>query len=438
MAVFKKKLIQEGNILRKMAVYFALAGFCLFWLVRFEPAPCDFLLGLASIVWFADWVIHRRGLGLELPDWFLLGFVLVNLAGLTFTPILGNSFRFVMITIYLAILYIFLRQAFDDKSLRQTVIKLYIGCTILTGILIWIATIGLTIWRDPAKLSLLLNNVQLGFFTPSAFFKDPNVAGSFMAPAASYFAWRIIKEGLSAIRIMLFCFLTGSIFLTFSRGAVLSLAICCLILFWVTSAPRRRKLGLLFTSAVLVLVLPLALVFNPITDEWASKVFPHLPLIRRVITDGLNPASQVSTNDAENTSSGSLINRLLADYPSLIQYYDSGGRYYAWLAGTKVFLESPVLGSGPGSFEYYSPALEKELGAEKIVPSAHNLYIRVLAENGSVGFIFLTCFVIYSWRSARFPQDNFWIKSALIGVLVNAFFIDTLHHRHLWLLLALL
>jgi len=33
---------------------------------------------------------------------------------------------------------------------------------------------------------------------------------------------------------------------------------------------------------------------------------------------------------------------------------------------------------------------------------------------------------------------NLWITAALIALLFNAFFIDSLHHHHLWLLLALL
>ncbi|HHU86180.1 MAG TPA: hypothetical protein GXZ25_05145 [Peptococcaceae bacterium] len=61
----------------------------------------------------------------------------------------------------------------------------------------------------------------------------------------------------------------------------------------------------------------------------------------------------------------------------------------------------------------------------------------MLAENGILGFALLLAFFTNVWRKAR-HTDNLWIKAALIALLFNAFFIDSLHHRHLWLLLALL
>ena len=77
--------------------------------------------------------------------------------------------------------------------------------------------------------------------------------------------------------------------------------------------------------------------------------------------------------------------------------------------------------------------------------STHSLYIRVLTESGLLGFFsFLSLVILTVLRSLR---DNFRISTAtpyaaivtdsLAGVLFNIFFIDTLHWRHIWLLLAL-
>jgi len=125
--------------------------------------------------------------------------------------------------------------------------------------------------------------------------------------------------------------------------------------------------------------------------------------------------------------------REVAAYRADIQDYDAGrfANYYAalWLG-----LGNP-LGVGPGqSFLYLDYA-------------THNLFLRLLSENGVIGLISLTAFLLLTLvRSVtlsqrgtnRFQRSMFALVAAtLCGSLLNSLAIDTLHWRHLWLLLAL-
>jgi O-antigen ligase len=97
-------------------------------------------------------------------------------------------------------------------------------------------------------------------------------------------------------------------------------------------------------------------------------------------------------------------------------------------------LEKP-LGFGPGQAEVLFAVV------------THSTYIRVLFENGVIGFAAMTLFLLFSLTrsirlavSLRDPRGKmlFTFTAACIGgYLVNSAVIDTLHWRHIWLFLAL-
>lgn len=79
--------------------------------------------------------------------------------------------------------------------------------------------------------------------------------------------------------------------------------------------------------------------------------------------------------------------------------------------------------------------------------AAHNLYLRVFVENGWLGGVALGALLALSvWvalksanRSLPGAERSLYavVAGALVGVLVNSVFIDSLHWRHFWLLLGL-
>jgi O-antigen ligase len=116
-----------------------------------------------------------------------------------------------------------------------------------------------------------------------------------------------------------------------------------------------------------------------------------------------------------------------------VQSYDNG-RFGAQSESIK-WAERYPFGIGPGQFERYAHI------------SAHSMYARTLAEEGILGFLSLLVLILATlWaagRNAALGRDTYGIGSAAllgawVGALLNGFFVDTLHWRHLWLLAALI
>lgn len=80
----------------------------------------------------------------------------------------------------------------------------------------------------------------------------------------------------------------------------------------------------------------------------------------------------------------------------------------------------------------------------RLTPSAHNLYLRVLTENGIVGFVLIIgsmitiLFAMTGLRRMIYSTDILWLFSCLVGIIVQSFVIDTLHWRHFWILFGFL
>ena len=94
-----------------------------------------------------------------------------------------------------------------------------------------------------------------------------------------------------------------------------------------------------------------------------------------------------------------------------------------------------VFGIGPGQFEVLSPV------------ASHSLYVRVFAEQGILGLLFIIVFVIstlvFGLVNVARGRDTYGISAAALlaawcGLICNSFFVDTLHWRHLWLVVGLI
>ncbi|MEX1367245.1 MAG: hypothetical protein AB1Z98_29230, partial [Nannocystaceae bacterium] len=115
------------------------------------------------------------------------------------------------------------------------------------------------------------------------------------------------------------------------------------------------------------------------------------------------------------------------------QGYDDD-RFGNQAAALAVALQHP-LGIGPGATEVRFPI------------SAHSLYVRAFVENGVLGLWATLGLLLLSQARALWvalqPSDPASqrlltvVAAALVGVVVESSVIDTIHWRHLWLLLAL-
>jgi O-antigen ligase len=229
-----------------------------------------------------------------------------------------------------------------------------------------------------------------------AFFQDPNVFGPFLVPAAlilseELLAPRVLRASRLTMAIGLLALTLGVLF-SFSRGAWLNLAVGTVVMFVIISLRRGG----------------------------ARRAFTFLGV-------GVCVAALVAGAVAVSGTSGLLGERARP------QSYDAE-RFRAQAVGLEAAVRYP-LGAGPGQFEQIAPI------------SAHSTYVRVLAEQGLAGLVTLAALLIFTLgaalRNAFLGRDTYGIGSAALlgawcGILVNSFFIDTLHWRHLWLVAALI
>lgn len=87
--------------------------------------------------------------------------------------------------------------------------------------------------------------------------------------------------------------------------------------------------------------------------------------------------------------------RRLATFNSELRSRDLNGRVSAWTRGLSVFLDNPFLGVGAGAYASAIAATGEQATA------AHNVFLEVLAEHGSVGAALFMAIGISLWRRFR-------------------------------------
>jgi O-antigen ligase len=352
-------------------------------IVLIEPSPCDilFVICLAAACIFSYMSFSDN---IFLPLLLVVLFIEANLISLLFAAEdpLGAS-RFYLITFYLGVSWIFLIGLLQRYG---GVILEYLFSGYMVAALI-AAAVGITAYFHVIPYA----ETFLYFGRAMGPFKDANVYGPFLIPAVLYGLYRFERSHRWQQFLWLFAvvFLSIGVLLSFSRAAWGNYFICVFLYFLLPPWPSlkvRIKKGL-----ILFLLL--------------------LPVLIFVLTH-----SDVS----------SLFTQRLG-----FQSYDHD-RFGTQIASLHLAAEHP-LGIGAGQ-------------TERVLDySTHSLYIRVFTESGILGcFSFLSFILLTVLQSLR---DNFRenraspyaaiVTASLAGVLFNSFFIDTLHWRHFWFLLAL-
>ena len=222
-------------------------------------------------------------------------------------------------------------------------------------------------------------------FRAAGLFKDPNVFGAFPLPAVT-----LLLLGRPAmpwiLRICGLGLVLAPVPASQSRGAVLAVVVCVAVVGAVAAFRRWRRA----MSGALGLV-----------TLWALAVLGLIAV----------------------GGSGFAVRR----FTSLtLETYDVE-RFAGQLAGLTYLLQHPFsLGIGPGNYELV-------LGHD-----SHETYLRMLVETGPASLI---AFVLLIWAAVRQIRVNdrataAWVV-ALVGFVVCGLFIDTLHWRHMWLVMAM-
>ena len=133
-------------------------------------------------------------------------------------------------------------------------------------------------------------------------------------------------------------------------------------------------------------------------------------------------------------------------------------RLMYWTSGFRVFSQYPILGVGLGnsgflfldtvpSFGYRLPEIVNIASGSPQFPNPKNLWVRLLAETGIVGFsVFMTWLLILvlgAWALMKKGKDLNAILGlagllAILAQVFEGFSLDTFALPHLWIMLGLL
>ncbi len=361
-------------------------------IVIVEPALTDIICILALGLFFV--------LGMRIPPGFgvagfFLGLYLVaNILASAFAPEPVHSFRPVGVRFFMAASCLLFVCLIYENPKRVTAVLW--NAYVVAGLIAIFSGIA-------GYYGLAGNNEQLlEFGRVRALFNDPNVYGPFIVPVALYALARL--ETANTAQLFTYSALLGiscfGLLLGFSRGSWLNFIVAALLYFIIRirtqRAPEKRK-----------------------------RVVGTLILL--VIGGSIFVGGIASTDKIQN---------MLDERLKIVQYYDTGegGRLTRQLEIVKSIAVTPLgIGAGQSEQDYFFEG------------APHNVYLHVLIESGWIGgFSFIAFILLTVWKGARFFQlapdvDAVHIAAytCVIGVLVQSFFIDSTHWRHLFLLFAM-
>ena len=360
-------------------------GFALLGIVFFEPAPSD----LVFLVVIAVALVTGRFSFQRVPAaavGIIGAFLALSLLSAVEVLDAPRAATFFATTVYMAVLGLWLTGWVTNDRRAKLVAGGYLFAAVAACVLGLLALFVAIPERERI----------VGEGRIVALFKDPNVFGPFVIPAALILLEEILSPRLfrmsRVFKGVLLLILALGVLFSYSRGAWANLAVGVGVLLTVLAVRRRGF----------------------------RKVVPALSL---VVVAALLVAGTVTV-----TGSGDFLFER-----AQMQSYDAD-RLQAWVAGLEPAQRYPF-GVGPGQFEEIASL------------SAHSLYIRVFTEQGLPGLIAIAALLIFTLvvavKNAVAGRSTYGIGSAAllaawVGLVVNSFVIDTLHWRHLWVVAALI
>jgi O-antigen ligase len=360
-------------------------GVLLLAVVRIEPAPSDLVFAVVIALALVTGRLFLERVPLSVSV-LVGGFLALNLLAATVATDGARTVAYFAITLYLGVFALWFSAYVCSVRRARLILLAYLAGAALSAAVACLALVA----PFPGASAFVDGPRAQGLF------KDPNVFGPFLVPAALILmeetvAPRLLRFRLST-KLLLLSVLTVGVVFSFSRAAWLNLAVGMLVLLVVLALRRgggRRAMTMLAVSLV---------------------------------------AGAALFGVVAATSSASFLTERAG-----LQDYDVQ-RFGTQASGLEIAATHP-LGIGPGQFEAVS-----EL-------SAHSTYVRALAEEGVVGALLVFTLMLltlgFAARNVALGVDTYGIGSAALlaawcGLLVNSSFVDTLHWRHLWLVAALI
>ncbi|BCB05664.1 O-antigen ligase family protein [Bacillus sp. KH172YL63] len=350
-------------------------------IVLVEPSPYDLLMMV--LIFLTLKKLIPFSLAFPAPMLLLVAFILCNLFSLFFAKDPVHGLNYSVITFYLVVTWVCIGSVsylYSEKAI-ETIFNGYVIAAIAA------ALIGIGSFFNLFPFS----DVFMWSGRIKSLFKDPNVFGPFLIPAALFLLLKIESGAGRRKALMFFGFivLVLAVSLSFSRAAWGHLVIALFVYFHFFRGNLNKRIGVL----ILLLVSFIPILFFVTASSDLMELFQE----------------RFGYQEYDNT-------RFDKQRESL-----EAAITYPW-----------GVGSGQSEMLFNH--------------STHSLYVRILTENGVIGIISFLAFVGLS-ISQCFKQISCLqgmkqglfvvILASIIGLLFNSFFIDTLHWRHFWLLLAL-
>jgi O-antigen ligase len=392
-------------------MWLAMGALALLCFLPIEPTPTDLLFAAALGIGALSGRLRLR------PEpWTLatLAFLALSSLPMLWSADYRASFFYAGITIFLVAVTLLVAHLEEPERLARWFRGAGLACAVtllglsaLSRLGVPTATVDSWYARVAAFSVTGAESAVPGLYfagRPKGFFKDPNIVGAFLATIATlYFArWLFdprLARGVRAPLLAALCAL-GTL-ASLSRGATINLVIgvgvVALLAVWQGRLPLKRLAlfgGIVLGAAAFTIAL--------VASDEANQRF-----------------TQLNAYDLD--------------------------RFGAWLDGLASFARQPA-GYGPGVFRFVS----SDFG-HRDPYAAHNLYVLLLVDNGVPGFVAFLVLVgvtvsglLAGEPGRRAPTGlplltalDAGIVAALAGTLAESFLIDTLHWRHLWLLLGL-
>jgi hypothetical protein len=363
-----------------------------------EPSPHDammFVLLVACIL--ARLPLDRRltPLLVMIVIWLIGGALsLMQLASYEeLHPVLNqNPFVYFGTSVYLGVAAIMFACLFSDGNLvRLSILR---RASVLAAALAT-ATGYVGFFHLLPHSDLFLDNERV-----SATFKDPNVYGPFLVFPILILMVGFLTQRVTLIGLLTAVFLCGGLFLSFSRGAWVHLAVSAAV-----------AMAVCYLSA------------------------PTTHMRTRIVAFGLLTAVAISIALVALLSISS-VHDLFVERAKLLQPYDSagsGGRFALQKLAIGAILENP---NGMGPFGFSNAVI----GGQQ-----HNVYMQAFLVYGWLGgatylaIVLLTFFVGLRCVFLRTPWQPYFIAgfAAYVGEIGEGIIIDTDHWRHFFLVLGL-
>lgn len=359
------------------------AAFLLLCVVDVQPAPVDAIFALLIATTVAT--VRTRPFIPTFVGLPLAGYVLLTILSITNAVDLKRAISFEGITLYMVILAVWLSWAFAKREWVRIGMKMYVIGAAVSGAL---GPLGLY-----AHLS---SKLVWGGDRAAGLFKDPNVYAAFLVPAAiilldeigtpRVLGWRRRTE------IALFAIVSLGVVVSYSRAGWLNYTLAVLTLVFVQS---NRRGGLRRAARSIGILAVCALAGFAMLAATGSLSF-------------LRDRSHLQSYDQQRFSNQD------AAFGDMFRHF---------------------FGFGPGQTEILRPL------------SSHSTFVRAAFEQGFLGLAMLILVLVGTLvcavRLARHTVEvNGVGTGALLGIwlgqVVNSFFIDTLHWRHLWVWAALI